>query len=64
MPFLDFIRHAAWIACGVYGAICLCGSAAVILWHLFDAREKRKRPPPMSAAEFDTALEQMLRSGR
>ena len=65
MPFLDFIRHAVWLTWGITGALSWVCFAALIVWVLSGARQKRPQSlPPMSDAEFEAEIEGILRGAR
>ena len=61
MPFLDFIRHAIWLTCGITGALSWVCFAALIV-RVLGAR--RKRPALMSDAEFEAEVAEILRGAR
>ena len=65
MSFLDFIRHAVWLTCGITGALSWVCFAALIVWVLSGARRKRPQSlPPMSDAEFEAEVAEILRGAR
>ena len=67
MPFLDFIRHAVWLTCGITGVFSWVCFAALIVWVLSGARRERPRclpPLKMSDAEFEAEVAEILRGAR
>ena len=64
MPFLDFIRHAVWLTCGITGALSWVCFAALIVRVLGARRKRPQSLPPMSDAEFEAEIEGILRGAR
>jgi Kef-type K+ transport system membrane component KefB len=50
MPVFLFARHAAWLACGVYGAFSLPATVALIASLLREGRRQKKARGPVVLA--------------
>jgi hypothetical protein len=68
MPVFLFARHAAWLACGVYGAFSLPATVALIASLLREGRRQKKARGPVVLApltlteqEFEEAHRRLLR---
>ena len=64
MPFLDFIRHAVWLTWGITGALFWVCFAALIVRVLGARRKRPQSLPPMSDAEFEAEVAEILRGAR